>query len=302
MDNLKTLMDKRQYQLVVKLTESSLEPTSLFYRISALLALGKGEDALTCIKTNQTILEVNMAMLMRIHIEILCLLTKFDEAYETLEYYKNRPYVSQEVEELIKELPKMIRLEEKKNSSMRFIKDEDLIKKLESDDSDTVLMAIDVVRERDINLFLDYLQNVMLKFPQQSIRSLALLLLVQKKVNKMMKFNHTGEVIDINPSLLEPPFVGDNFNQIVKELDQAYRNPVISENALQILSTHLIYIYPISMHVEIPVLLEALFQVTTEYLKSDENGHIEERCQEKKLDADEVKKLISEIKNSLDHF
>ncbi|MFA6675902.1 MAG: hypothetical protein WCS49_03425, partial [Bacilli bacterium] len=148
-------MDKRQYQLVVKLTESSLEPTSLFYRISALLALGKGEEALACIKTNQKILEVNMAMLMRIHVEILCLLTKFDEAYEALEYYKNRPYVSQEVEELIKELPQMIRLEEKKNSSMRFIKDEDLIKKLESDDSDTVLMAIDVVRERDINLFLD---------------------------------------------------------------------------------------------------------------------------------------------------
>lgn len=302
MDNLKTLMDKRQYELVVKLTQSAEESTPLFYRVSAFLGLGKCEEALQCIKDHQNILERDLPMLMRVHLEILCLLGKFDEAYETLDYYKNRPYYSQEVEELLQEMPKMIRMEETKNSSMRFLKDEDLIKKLESDDPDVVLMAIDIVRERDVNSFMSYLQNIMIKFPKQSIRSLALLLLVQKKTDRLIKFNHCGEIIEINPSLLEPPFVGDNFNQIVKQLDSAYRNPVLSENALQILSTHLIYIYPISLHVDTDELIEALYQLANEYLHSDKYDTVEDRCKEKNIDADKVKALISDIKNSLDNF
>ncbi len=302
MDNLKTLMDKRQYDLVIKLTEIADEPNALFYRISALLAVGKTEDALNSITSNQKILESHMSLLIKTHVEILCLLTRFDEAYAILEYYKNRPYVSQEVEELLRDMPQMIRLEERKHSSMRFIKDEELIKKLESDDPDVILMAIDIVRERDINKFLDYIQNIMVKFPKQSIRSLALLLLVQKKVDRSFSFNHIGEMIKVNPSELEPPFVGDSFNQLVKALDSAYRNPVLSENAVSILSTHLLYIYPQSINIETAILVEALFQIASEYLNSDEKGHLLERCKEKNLDPDEVKSLISEIKNSLDNF
>ena len=46
MDSLKTLFDKKQYDLVLKITETSKDAQSLFYRISALLALGKSEEAL----------------------------------------------------------------------------------------------------------------------------------------------------------------------------------------------------------------------------------------------------------------
>ncbi len=43
MDSLKSLMDKKQYDLVLKITETSKDAQSLFYRISALLALGKSK-------------------------------------------------------------------------------------------------------------------------------------------------------------------------------------------------------------------------------------------------------------------
>ena len=36
MDSLKTLMDKKQYDLVIKLTENSNDSIALFYRLSAL--------------------------------------------------------------------------------------------------------------------------------------------------------------------------------------------------------------------------------------------------------------------------
>lgn len=302
MDNLKTLMDKRHYELVIKLTENATDATTLFYRISAQLGSGKAEDALNCITANQKTLESNMSLLIKAHLEVLCLLSRFDEAFGVLDYYKNRPYVSQEVEELLRDMPKMIRLEEQKHNSMRFIKDEDLIKKFESQDPDDILMVIDIVRERDINKFLNYIQNIMINFPKQSIRSLMLLLLVQKQIDRPFSFNHIGEIITVNPSRIEPPFVGDTFNQIIKELELAYRNPVLSENAISILSTHLIYIYPQSTNIDTQVLIEALYQIANEYLNNDVKSSLESRCKDKNIDASEVNSLILEIKKSLDNF
>lgn len=302
MDNLKTLMDKRLYDLVLKVTENSQDCESLFYRISALLAKGQGEEALKCIEVNQKILESDMQMLMRVHIEILCLLHKFDAAYDALEYYKNRPYVSQECEELLRSIPKMIRQEENKDSSMRHLSDEELLKRLKSEDSDTVLMAIDIVRERDVNSFLKPLEEIMTKYPKQAIRSLALLLLVQKKTNQMIKFNHCGHLIEVNPSLLEPPFVGDSFNQIIKQIDNSYHNPVMSQNAVQILSSHLIYIYPEQLICSTEVMIEALYQVTASYLQMDDKEDLVTRCHDKKVDVSEVKALIDSINHSLDDF
>ena len=46
MDNLKSLLDSKQYDLVLKLTETSTSSNDLFYRISAFIFLGKYEEAL----------------------------------------------------------------------------------------------------------------------------------------------------------------------------------------------------------------------------------------------------------------
>ena len=97
MDSLKSLMDKRQYDLVLKLTENTIDPTYLFYRISALLALGRAQESLKCIEDNRVLLQKDLSILIKVHIEILCLLGMFDKAYEEMKYYQNLPYASQVV-------------------------------------------------------------------------------------------------------------------------------------------------------------------------------------------------------------
>ena len=67
MDSLKTLMDKKQYDLVLKLTENSQDSLALFYRLSAMLATGKSEEALTLIKEKRQILLTKPGILMKIH-------------------------------------------------------------------------------------------------------------------------------------------------------------------------------------------------------------------------------------------
>ena len=302
MDNLKTLMDRHEYELVVKLTEGSKQMDYLFYRISALLALTRGEEAVECIRNNREILQGELSLLMKVHIEILCLLERFDEAYDELEYYKNLPYVSQEVEELIHDFPKMIRDEEKKAAGSKSLSDDEIKIRLKSDKQDVVLPAIDMVRGRDIQLFLNEFQNIMVRFPRQSIRSFALLLLVQKHVDKEFDFDHNGQVIKVNPSKLNPPFVGSEFNAFIKRLQNEIKNPAVSEDAIQILSSYIIYIYPENISAQDDVLIEALRSISNEYLKVDETKTLEERCQEKNIDLGETEKLIQRIKECLDSF
>lgn len=302
MDSLKTLMDRKDYELVVKLTEDTKDITHLFYRISALLALGRGEEALKTIKSNRKILEGDLLLLMKIHIEILCLLGKFDEAHEEIDYYKNLPYVSQQVEELLKDLPKLVREEEKKSFASKELSNLELKKRLKSQDQNVVLPAIDMVRDRDVNFFLDELQEIMVSFPKQVIRSFALLLLVQKQLDKEMDFNHMDKVIKVNPSKLEPPFIGEEFNSFVRAMQNEIRNPSVNQDAVQILSSYIIYTYPEKINISYDILIEALRKISEEYLQIEPEMTLEDRCQSKGIDVKEVQELIQRIKDVMEDF
>lgn len=244
MDSLKTLIDQKKYDLVIKLTEGSESANDLFYRISAFIYLGKYEDALFVIQDHQKILETNLVSLINAHINLLCALSRFDQAYSVLDYYANLPYQNQEVEELLRKMPEAIKLEEHKQTSVRFYDDEQIEQYLKSDKTDEVLIALDTIRNRDIFTFLPTLQEVLLNHSQQMVRSFALMLLVQKEVDRNLKMKSLNEIIDVNPKHLIPPFTGAIFNETVKLFDINAKDPTISQNAAQLFSEYAMYIYP----------------------------------------------------------
>ena len=289
MDNYKSLFDKKQYDLVVKLTRSSSNPEDLFYCLSALLSQNKIEDALKLIDDKREILETRLPTLMRTHIELLCLAGRFEEANKTIKYYENLPYHSQEAEETLKELQSIVEhyLVERFKSNHK--SEDELISNLLSDDPAVVLGALDSLREYDITPYYLYLSKILFSFPKQSIRSFALLLLVQKQVNKVFKYNSRGKIIEVNPSLLHPPFIGEDFMNVAGRMQIEYKDVSLSENALQILSSYLIYIYPETVDFDNPLLLEALHIIAAKYLKIDYDSPIELECQE----------LIKEIEEAL---
>ena len=301
MDSLKSLMDKKQYDLVIKLTENSVDITYLFYRISAFLALGKPLESLAVIENNREILEKDLSILIKIHIEILCLLNRFDDAYKELERYKNLPYVSQLVEELLADLPQYIRDEERKAFSNKEMDDEQVRKLLRSEQLNDAIIALDIIRERDINKYLEDLKWAMVNHQTQSIRSFSLFVLVQKNIDGSFKFKHIDKIIDVNPSLLTPPFVGEPFNTIAKRLSVEFKDPSVSENAIQILSTHIMFIYPEDIPYSEDEIVEALYQISTRYLQSQPEK-LADRCFDKGLDVERVQQLIDEINFSLENF
>ena len=292
MDNFQTLFEKKQYDLIIKLTQNSDNVDDLFYCLSAYLATNKIDEALKLIDDKFAILKTRLPMLMKTHIELLCLAARFDAAYERISFYQNLPYFSQEAEETLKELPHIVN-EYVKNSAHSYYRDEDeLIKDLTSNDYMRVLGAIDGLRERDITPYLIYLSKIMVSFEKQSVRSFCLLFLVQKKIDKEFKFNHHGNLILVNPSKLNPPFIDDDFVQIKARMQENYKDVSMVQTGTQLLSTYLIYIYPEEVDLSSPILLEALKIVTSEYLSISYVSPLEDAC----LD------LVKDIKEALENF
>ena len=125
---------------------------------------------------------------------------------------------------------------------------------------------------------------------------------MQKKVDKVLKFNHIDNIIDVNPAQLVPPFIRDDFNNFVRQLSNELKDPSLSETAIQIISSYLIYIYPDKLNPNYDLVSAALYIIANEYLQSKDAKDIQELCIEKDLNEEELELLIVRIKDAMDNF
>ena len=304
MDSLKTLMDKKQYDLVLKLTENSQDSLALFYRLSAMLATGRSEDALKLIKDKRQILLAKPGVLMKIHIELLCLLGKFDEAYSELRYYQELPYENQETEELLNSLPKYIREEEIKVYKRQEVGQDELRKKLLSKNDVDVLSALDAVRGQSLESFLLPIINILKNYPKQLVRTFALLLLVAKKYDKKVEFLHGDKLIEVIPSQLDEPFIIPglgNIDDVSSLFQNEYHDPSLSQNAINILSSYMVYIYPNKVNYSKEELLVVFGYIAKELLQNKDND-LDKLCEKHGLDKQEIKEEVNKIKAHLEDF
>ena len=296
MDTLKSLMDNHEFELVIKLTEKSSDADSIFYRISAQLGIGQPEKALETLKQHHNLLRKNLYLLIKVHIDLLIILGRFDEAYDELDYYKNLPYESQQVEELLSGLVGYIRKEEKQAYKTITVSDDDLKSRLKSNDQLTVISALEMVQERNIESFLPDIKNAMLNNPSQNARTFALLLLVSKKINVETDFLSSSGIVRINPSVIKPPFVDKKFNDVSRRMISEFKNPTISDNAIDIFSRYILDVYPLEVNEEDDTIVATLFILSSECLQMKDVPTLEEHCRNKKIDFKKAKELYEKFK------
>ena len=302
MDTLKSLMDKHEYELVIKLTEKSGDVDSIFYRISALLAIGQGEKALACLKEHHIELHKNLLLLIKVHIDLLLILGRFDEAYDELDYYKNLPYESQQVEELLSSMVGHIREEERAQYGKKSIPDDEIKSRLKNNDKGTAMSGLEMAGNRGVEPFIKEIQYLMLNNPSQAIRSFALMLLVQKKWEKEVEFKSKDSVIKVIPANTKAPFIGEPFNRLSKRMISEFKNPTISDNAISIFSSYIIDIYPNKVTEEDDYLIASLYLLSCDCLQIKDSPSIEEYCNIHNLDENKVKELYDRFAEMIQNF
>lgn len=304
LDSLKTLMDKNEYELVIKLTENSEDSLAIFYRVSAFIAIDKDSEALATIKEKRKILQGHLSLLIKMHLELLCMLGKFDEAYDELKYYQELPYENQETEELLQGMNKYIRQEERNLYIKREVGQDEISQKLLSNDDNDVLTAIDQVRSLPLENFILPLSHILKNHPRQAIRSFTLLLFVSRKYNKKISFLHIDKIIEVIPASLDEPFIVSGFKD-PKDLSMAFqdtfRDPSVTQNALHIISSYMIYIYPDKIPLIGDEIIVVFGYLAKDYLKSD-NNDLENLCLSKGLDKTKIKDVTLLIKEQLKYF
>ena len=228
MDNLESLFNKKEYDLVLSLTKDSIEPKELLMRISCLIVLGKSDEALDEIEKNQSLIEKTYQYrLMNLHFELLLSKKLYDEARIALKHYEDLPYVSQEVEEYMRDMKDRIEEESHPKSRQKFELDEiyEILEK-ESDQS-KISQVLFSLKNYNLNIYIDSLK-IFLKREDvnPNFRTYALILLVDEKFNEEVEFLSRKGLIKINPTKIMAPFMSPSFNETCKLITEKANHDV----------------------------------------------------------------------------
>lgn len=279
MDNLDTLFNKKQYDLVIKLTELSNDPKERFLRISSLVSLNKIDQALDEIEKYQNLIESKYPFqLMKIHFELLLSKRLYDEARIALSHYENLPYVSQEVEEFMREMKTRIEDEAHPKAKKTFEMDEiyDVLEK--ETNQGKISQVIFSLKDYNINNYIDSLKIFLTREDvHPNFRTYALILLVDHKIDEDIDFLSLNGIIKVNPSNLFPPFTSDEFNVVCKLITMGCeQNITLTETALHLFNCFIIDTYPIDIYDDSARdLANAFVYIAKAYLNMDVSSYDE---------------------------
>lgn len=289
---IKTLFDTKQYDLVVKYSRESLDPEVKLMGLSALLLLSKELDALNYIKENFDILYSKYPLkLMRVHFEVLLKNRLFNDAKEALRVYEAKPYISQEAEEFMRDMHERIEKEEhpviKNNLSI-----DEVCEILETSTKNAELSnVLFSLQNYNFNSYVSSLLNVLIKKDiHPSLRTYALIVLVDNKYAHPVSFLSKDKIITLVPSEINPPFKGEVFEKIVKLINtKSKQNVTLEATAFQLLNYYSMDIYPVDINKEDPELVSsALILLAKDYINEKDD------CTNKVIldKKEEIRKII----------
>ena len=292
MDNLQSLFDKKQYDLVVKLTELSTDPKERFLRISSLVSLGKIDHALDEIEKYQKLIEDKYPFqLMKLHFELLLSKQLYDEARIALRHYENLPYISQAVEEFMREMKTHIEEEAHPKAKKTFSLDE-IMDVLEKETNQGIIsQVVFSLKDYNIKIYIDSLKVFLTREDvHPNFRTYALILLVDNRYDEEIEFLSLNGIVKVNPSKLFPPFMSKQFNEVCRLItEKAEQNVTLTETALHLFNCFIIDTYPIDIYKDgVEILSKAFITIAKQYLNIDVSS-IDE--QTKKV-ADNIKYII----------
>lgn len=273
MDSLKSIYDKKEYQLIVDLTNGTNDPESLFYRASAYLALNKPKEAMDVfVSRRKELFKFNPLLTLKNNFELRILLGEFDEAYEDYDEFKNYPYVSQAVEERLASLPQYLRSKERESLSAKPLsieKAKSILK--EKKDAYQALLTLEAISKVAVDPFLDEIKEILKSSIHPSVKTYALLLLINCKYDEEVTFIQRNNEYHLIPKNTIPPFSGSSYQRFKEGLEEIAKDPSVSKVAYSLFSDYALAIFPLDPFKESDFsLLELVFlTLAKEYLHSD---------------------------------
>ena len=249
-------------------------------RISCLVIQGKIDESLDEIEENQSLIEKEYQLrLMKTHFELLLSKKLYDEARLALKHYENLPYVSQEVEEFMRDMKVRIEDEAHPKSHQSFDLDE-IYEVLEKEtDSAKISQVLFSLKNYNLNIYIDSLKIFMKREDvNPNFRTYALIVLVDAQFDEEVGFLSRNGLISVNPARITPPFMTPAFNETCKLITEKCNHDVsMIETALHLFNCYVIDTYPEDIYKDGPELISSAFiRIAESYLNKLHSSYDEE--------------------------
>ena len=269
---LDELYEQHNFDLLIKLVGDSHDPKERFLVLSSLVIQGKRKEALDEIDHYQAILETSHPFeLMKMHFELLLSEKLYDEARIKLRHYENLPYISQEVEEFLREMKVRIEDEAHAKKGSTLIPLDEVYETLETGTNQSeIAQTIFQLKNYNINLLIDSLR-IFLKRKEvhPNFRTYVLIYLVDQKYNSEIEVLTRDKIITVNPSKIVPPFMHEDFNEVCRQITIFSEGDTsITETALHLFNCYILDTYPEDIYQDgIIELAQAFVYIALTYLK-----------------------------------
>lgn len=271
MNDLKKLFEETKYQEILERTEKETDGESLFYRLMSLMALSEGERAMALLEKNRyEIFKSHPLQTLKSDFSLRILRKEWDEAYKDYDVFSNYPYISQEVEEALRSIPKALRIAEKEASLPLEASLKEMRETLKGKDDFAILSLLKSLKKEDFPALEKELTNLLSrKEVHPFVRTYALLYLVSLSYSKEVSFLKDDELLRLIPSKLEPPYVDACYKSFVDLLEATLLDPSLYHVARNLLDEYILLSYPTDVleKEDENLLLSALSLLAKDYLK-----------------------------------
>lgn len=272
MDDLKKLFEDAHYMDILKGTDKKTDGESLFYRLSSFLALSKGKEAMALLgKHRFELFKAHPLETLKSDFSLRILFKEWDEAYEDYSIFSNYPYVSQEVEEALRSIPKALRLAERQASLPLEASLEEMRETLSQNDEFAILSLLKTLKKEDFPALKKELVALLTKKEiHLFIRTYVLLYLVSVSYDEGVSFLKDEKTIKVIPSRLVPPYTNKAYKDFASSLENVLSDPSLYHVSRSILDEYILLRYPddVFENEDKNILLAAFGLLGKEYLRS----------------------------------
>ena len=235
-----------KYQQIINKLKDTKNNDELFILLNAYINEKLYEDAIKLIENNSQLVKEKPLHIIKLHIELLLSLELFDEASIAYKKYLELPYMSQEVEEYLKQKPSLIEERKDVNKNKTYTIDEiDEILTTHYDQGKIMDVLFSLDNYNILKLLTPIEIFLLRKDVHPSLRTYALISLVSNNISSPVQILKDGKKITVVPNKLKPPFCDDNFKKVIKYIEsELYKDPSVQQIAFQLLNNYVLDCYP----------------------------------------------------------
>lgn len=264
-----------------------------FSILNTIVSSGNEDELKFFIENNQDLLKVDPILFISQHVMFYALKEEPSNVLSVIDYYKNAPYISMEVEDFLNELKeKFVKEYDKKDKKFN----EEYVKPyLLSKNESKILRALNYLSKANIRSYLPLVKEfLLLEDIAYKYKTLVLFILVEQKVDEVINIYRTGEILKINPINLKLPFEEDVYLEAKDYFDKTC-DPSLFDVSLEVLNTVHIRTFPNSILEEYDpeLIVDLCIDLVRKMIL---NKPYDNKTKEKyHLDDDEMVKILTKI-------